>query len=329
MLDSGIDYLHADLVGRVDLTRSADMLGSYYHPLANGDSVLVTEADTVTKYFGAGQLAISDLLFHGTHTSATVSSNAARAAGITSGTKLVALKVCSYLDECPFSSILRAVISGADNGADVMNLSLGGAFPKKGNKDVIKLINKVFEYATHRGVTVVVSAGNEATDLDHDPTNYHSFCDTPGVICVAATGPTAQASPFGPWTDVDAPAYYTNFGHKAIDVAAPGGNNDVTFVYAACSHTSLYLAAFGITCSTLSVIGAEGTSMSAPHVAGTAALLVSSLGRHPEKIKARIEQTADRIGGGALRAFYGHGRLNVFRAVTAHEDLAAKEPHSH
>ena len=41
--------------------------------------------------------------------------------------------------------------------------STGGAFPKKGNKDLIKLINRVFEYATHRGVTIVVSAGNEAT----------------------------------------------------------------------------------------------------------------------------------------------------------------------
>jgi lantibiotic leader peptide-processing serine protease len=317
MLDSGIDYLHSDLVGRVDLQRSLDMLGTYYHFLDNGDSVLVNEADTVAKYF-PGRLAISDLFFHGTHTGATVSSNAVRAAGITSGTMLVAVKVCSYLDECPFSSILGGVIYGAEHGADVMNLSLGGAFPKRGNRHLITLINRVFQYAHRRGVTIVVSAGNEATDLDHDPTNYHSFCDTPGVICVAATGPTAEDSPFGPWTDVDAPAYYTNFGARAIDVAAPGGNNDVSFVYAACTQTSLVLP---FACSNISVLGAEGTSMSAPHVAGTAALLVSVLGRDPDAIKQRIENTADRIGGFALRPFYGHGRLNVFRAVTARGDL--------
>jgi len=315
MLDSGIDYLHADLVGRVDLARSVDMLGSYYHFLDNGDSVLVTEADTVAKYFPT-RLPITDLFFHGTHTSATASSNAVRAAGITSMTRLVAVKVCSYLDECPFSSMLGGVIYGAQHKAGVMNLSLGGSFPKKGNRHLIKLINAVFEYATLRGVTIVVSAGNDATDLDHDPTNYHAFCDTPGVICVAATGPTAQVSPFGPWTDVDAPAYYTNFGRRAIDVAAPGGNNDVTFVYAACSQTSLYLAQLGILCSNLSVIGAEGTSMAAPHVSGTAALLVSLLGRRPDAIKERIEETADNVGGFALRAFYGHGRLNVYQAVT-------------
>jgi len=318
MLDSGVDYLHADLSGRVDLTRSIDMLGSYYHFLDNGDSVLVTEADTVTKYFPT-RLPITDLYFHGTHTAATASSNAVRAAGITSMTTLVAVKVCSYFDECPFSSILGGVIYGAQHKASVMNLSLGGAFPKKGNRALIKLINAVFEYATQRGVTIVVSAGNDATDLDHDPANYHSFCDTPGVICVAATGPTAQDSPFGPWTDVDAPAYYTNFGRRAIDVAAPGGNTDVTFVYAACSQTSLYLAQFGIFCSNISLIGAEGTSMSAPHVSGTAALLVSKLGRHPDAIKERIEETADRIGGPELRPFYGHGRVNVFEAVTKHD----------
>ena len=45
---------------------------------------------------------------------------------------------------------------------------------------------------------------------------------------------TAQASVTGPWTNVDALAFYSNFGRSAIDVAAPGGNN-ATAVWAACS----------------------------------------------------------------------------------------------
>ena len=338
MLDSGIDYLHADLDGRVDLSRSVDLLGTFETQVVVGKDTLIvpfTEADTVAKYFPT-RLPITDLFFHGTHTSATASSNAVRTAGITSKTTLVAVKVCGYINECPFSSILGGVIYGADNGADVMNLSLGGAFPKKGNKALIRLINAVFEYARSQGVTIVVSAGNAATDLDHNGNTYQSFCDTPAVICISATGPTSDATGLttltGPWTDVDAPAYYTNFGRKAIDLAAPGGNSSFgpdlpapatrdVFVWAPCSQTSLVIfQAFGFFCNSINIIGAQGTSMAAPHVTGTAALLVSILGRHPEQIKARLEESADKIGGKRLAAFYGNGRLNVVRAVTMEDD---------
>ncbi len=324
MLDTGIDYLHADLVGRVDLARSVDLLGTFDAPAVVGkDTIIVpfTEADTVKKYF-LTRLPFTDLFFHGTHTAATVSSNAVRAAGITSGTTLVAVKVCGYINECPFSSILIGVIYAADNGAAVINLSLGGAFAKAGNGRFVGLINQVFNYARSKGVTIVVSAGNDATDLDHDSNSYASFCNTAAVICVSATGPTAQTTVNGPWTDVDAPSYFTNFGRSAIDVAAPGGNNDVTFVWAACSETiypplAVVLGLQACATAPLFVVGSEGTSGAAPHVSGTAAVLVSIFGRNPAQIKARIQQTADDLGQPGTDPFYGKGRLNVARAVGA------------
>src|SRR5437773_11433246 len=335
MLDSGIDPHHADTEGRVDATRSVDLLGTFEAPaVVDKDTVIVpfTEADTVQKYFPGAEV-YTDLFFHGTHTGATVSSNAVRIAGITSGTKLVAVKVCAYINDCPFSSILNGVIYAADNGADVINLSVGGAFTKAGNGRFVGLINKVFNYARSKGVTTVVSAGNEGIDLDHNGNTYQTFCDTPAVICVAATGPTTDATGLsiasGPWTDVDAPAFYTNFGRSAIDVAAPGGNGSFgpdlsppasrdVFVWAACSQTSLYLhEVFGFFGNPINIVGARGTSMSAPHVAGTAALLDSILGRNPSQIKARIQQTADNVAGNGTTPFYGKGRLNVARAIGA------------
>ncbi len=335
MLDSGIDYLHLDLVGRVDLNRSVDLLGTFDTQLQNGTIVSFTEADTVAAYF-PGRFAFTDLFFHGTHTGATVSSNAVRAAGITSGTTLVAVKVCGYINQCPLSSILNGIIYAANSGADVVNMSLGGGFTKAGNGRFVGLLQKVFNFARSKGVTIVVSAGNAATNLNKNGNTYQTFCDTPAVICVSATGPTIDATGFttvtGPWTDVDAPAFYSNFG-SAIDVAAPGGNQSAgpplpfpafrgAFVWAACSQT-IYpplAAQLGLgLCSTLPrfIVGAEGTSMSAPHVSGTAALLVSMLGRNPAQIKARIEQTADHIDKNGQSLFYGHGRVNVARAVGA------------
>ena len=330
MLDSGIDPHHADTEGRVDPTRSVDLLGTFDAQVVVGNDTLIvpfTEADTVQKYF-PGHEVYTDLFFHGTHTGATVSSNAVRAAGVTSNTKLVAVKVCGYINDCPFSSILNGVIYAADNGADVINMSLGGAFTKPGNGRFVGLLNKVFNYARSKGVTTVVSAGNAATDLDHNGNTYQTFCDTPAVICVAATGPTSDANVAtrnGPWTDIDAPAYYTNFGRSAISVAAPGGNSSFgapltppagrdVFVWAACSQTSLLIGCFS---SPLFIVGAQGTSMAAPHVAGTAALLVSIVGRNPGQIKARIQQSADNVAGNGTTPFYGKGRLNVARAVGA------------
>ena len=315
-------YLHSDLVGRVDLTRSVDLLGTFDAEVVVGpDTTLVpfTEADTIATYF-PGLLPISDLFFHGTHTAATVSSNAVRAAGVASKTTLVAVKVCAYLNQCPFSSILNGVIYAADHRADVMNLSLGGAFPKRGNRALIRLITATFNYARSRGVTIVVSAGNEATDLDHNFGMYASFCDTPGVICVSATGPLTDATATdlvnprtGPWTDIDAPAYYTNFGRRAIDVAAPGGNSSEgpplpapagrdTYVWAACSQTSVL-----VDCSALPtlIIGAQGTSMAAPHVAGT-----GRTARVEPRAASRADQATHR---GHRRRNQGQGSRSVLR----------------
>ena len=336
MLDSGIDPHHADTEGRVDATRSRDLLGTFDAQLEDGTTVPFTEADTVQKYF-PGKEIYTDLFFHGTHTAATVSSNAVRAAGVTSRTTLVAVKVCGYINDCPFSSILNGVIYAANSGADVVNMSLGGAFTKAGNGRFVGLLNKVFNYARSKGVTVVVSAGNSAADLDHDGNTYWTFCNTPSVICVAATGPTSDANATspnpnlvrnGPWTNIDAPAYYTNFGRSAINVAAPGGNSSFgpplaapagrdVFVWAACSQTSRLRQLLGCSAAPLFIVGAQGTSMAAPHVAGTAALLVSIIGRNPAQIKARIQQSADNVAGNGTTPFYGKGRLNVARAVGA------------
>jgi subtilisin family serine protease len=308
ILDTGIDYLNLDLAGLVDLSRSADMLPT----LIVDDTITFVERDTVAKYFPTRQ-PFTDLFFHGTHVAATASSNAILAAGVTSHTTLLAVKVCAYINTCPTSAVLAGVIYATDHGADVLNLSLGSGFGKPGNGRFLALINTVFNYARSKGVTIVVAAGNSALDLDHLPAAYVTYCATPATVCVSATGPTAQASVDGPWTDTDASADYTNFGRSAISLAAPGGNGS-SFVWAVCSRTSLVVPI----CQTGNfIIGAQGTSMASPHVAGTAALLVERLGRNPGAIKTRLQQTADDLGQPGVDPQYGKGRLNVARAVGA------------
>ncbi len=100
-------------------------------------------------------------------------------------------------------------------------MSLGGSFERAGNGKLIHAIKKVFDYAARRGMLIVVSAGNDGTNLDRNGDTFSTFCDAPHVICVASVGPvTVDGNP-------DLPAFYTNFGRRSIDVAAPGGNADL------------------------------------------------------------------------------------------------------
>jgi subtilisin family serine protease len=300
ILDTGIDYLYPDLIGRVDLSRSISFLPS---------------DDALVDIFFPGRHYVTDLHFHGTHVGMTASSNSNILAGVTTQTTLMGVKVCSVFGGCPFGAIIAGILHAADNGADVANMSLGGAFTKAGSDGFVGFINSTFNYAKNQGMTIVVSAGNAATDLDHNGNTYSTFCDTPAVICVSATAPTAGAGRDGPWTNVDAPTPYTNFGNSAINVAAPGGYaiaNSAGWVWSGCSTSSLVIP----TCQTGTfIVGAFGTSMSAPHVSGLASLVVEDVGRRPGRVKAKIQQGADDLGKKGNDPFYGKGRVNVDKTV--------------
>lgn len=295
ILDGGIDYTHPDLAGLVDLTRSASF---------------VTYDDALVDFYYPTRHPITDLGYHGTHVAATVASNAYLAAGVTSKTTLLGVKVCSINEDiaCSFGAIFSGLFFATENGADIINMSLGGAFIKAGSKGAPGFVNSAMNAIRRSGATVVVAAGNEGYNLDKDGVFYDAFCDSPNAICVSATGPSTAG-------DVDAFAPYSNYGRSAIDVAAPGGTS-AGFIYAACTTTSLILPAFGIDCSAgNSVLGLTGTSMATPHVSGLAALLVSQGIDKPSQIKAKILQSADDLGQNGTDPYYGKGRINVPNAL--------------
>lgn len=313
IIDSGLDAVNTDLVGRVDAFRSRSFLAA-------------DEFEYVIKnFFFPSYPDWADLNGHGTHVGATVSSNGILAAGITDQTTLMAVKVCRYDSSCSGAAIIAGVLYAADAGADVANMSLGGAFDKSdvasgGFPGYVGFVNRTFNYASRQGMTIVVSAGNEAEDLDHNGDTYKTYCDTPATICVSATGPQASDNIFtGPFYDVTAPASYTNFGRSAINVAAPGGDSNGV-VWAACTTSQTvvsggFIYAGNCTASPNFVSGKAGTSMAAPHVSGLAALLVQDYGRNPNRIKNRIQQTADDLGSRGTDPFYGKGHINIPAAL--------------
>jgi lantibiotic leader peptide-processing serine protease len=295
IVDSGIDYSHVDLAGRVDLSRSKSFVPS--------DDALVAANFP-------GKHPVTDLRYHGTHVAATVSSNAIAAAGVTSGVTPIGVKVLNRNGSGPISGILAGLLHAVDKGADVINLSLGTTFQKDGNGQTMALLNRAVTYAHRQRAIVVVSAGNDTADLDHDGNAFKVFCSSPTVICVAATGPTDSGSVNGPFVGVDTPAPYSNYGRSAISVAAPGGNQRP--VWAACSRTSLVQPV----CQTGNfVVGVSGTSQAAPHATGLAALLVEKIGKNPDRIRSLLQQSADDLGEPGTDPYYGKGRINVARAL--------------
>jgi lantibiotic leader peptide-processing serine protease len=312
ILDTGIGYTHADLAGLVDLDRSASFVPS---------------DDALVAAFFPGAHPVADLHWHGTHVGATVSSNAFAAAGVTSRTTLIGVKVCGVGGTCPTSGVLAGVMYAADQGADVINMSLGGLFLRSANPGFVSIINRAFTHANRAGTVVVVAAGNANTDLDrnihptagHLPSLYAPYCDTSTTVCVSATGPATAQTLTGPWTGLDTRAEYSNFGRSAIDVAAPGGRFPVGItdigglVWAACSPFSVLIPV----CQTGTfVVGATGTSMASPHAAGVAALLVNRHGNNVGRVRTAIHRTADDVGPRGTDPFFGKGRVNAFQAAT-------------
>lgn len=317
ILDTGIDYDAPDLNGLVDLSRSASFIPS---------------DDSITAHYFPSRNRISDYHGHGTNVATQVSSKAVALAGVTSRTTLIGVKVLNGQGSGPLSAILSGVLYAADNGANVANMSLGGSFSKAGNGRYVSLINRIFSYASRKGMLITVAAGNDSEDLDHNGNTFAAYCDAPHVICVSAVGPAVATG------DPNAPAFYTNFGRSSIDVAAPGGNADAadghplsnwpwgpdiaSWVWSYCSKTSLLFDASG---NILGYAGCQagnrlngyiGTSQATPHVAGLAALLMAERGKwNPSQIKQQIEKSAIDLGKKGRDPYYGKGRISVSAAL--------------
>ncbi|HEY0670787.1 MAG TPA: S8 family serine peptidase [Longimicrobiales bacterium] len=305
ILDSGLDYEQSDFVGKVDFATSRSFVP--------GDDALLPLIGIGSKH------PIMDLNAHGTNVAVQAVSNGNIYAGVSSRSRLMILKVLGWNGSGATSGILQGVLHAADNGADVINMSIGyrnGVDRQGGFGHFVQFVNRAFNYAQREGVVVVVAAGNDAADMDHDGPVYRALCDAPHVVCVSATGPASATG------SVDALSSYSNFGRSQISVAAPGGTN-FGWVYSLCARYSLWpvpgTSQVSLGCyhpAGYYGIGFAGTSQAAPHVAGLAALLVSEMGKNsPARIKHAIESSADDLGQPGTDPQYGKGRINVARAL--------------
>lgn len=251
ILDTGIDQNHEDLEAKIGLQDN------------------FTESDTLDDLYG-----------HGTHVAgiaAATTNNSTGVAGVGYQSSLMNVKVLGDNASGYYSWIASGIIWAADNGADVINLSLGA-----GRKSIA--LEDAVNHAWGKGVVIVAAAGNSNNSSKTYPA-YYSNC-----IAVAATD------------NNDVKASFSSYG-SWVDVAAPGEN-----IYSTFPNHSYTIG------KSLKYDYGNGTSMSAPFVAGIAALVwATDLGVSNQAVREQIETTADVIAG--TGKYWVWGRVNACNAV--------------
>jgi subtilisin family serine protease len=225
---------------------------------------------------------VNDYIGHGTHVSNTIAENTDNGkgcAGIAFNGTIMPLKVFpDYDGGAQESDIISAINYAVSHGADVINMSLGGGGYYGGTDNAI-------DNAVDNDVVVVAASGNSGGGTVEYPGAYAN--------CIAV-GATNQHSVGG----TPSRASFSNYG-SALDLSAPG----VDIVQ---ETRDPY---YGI-----DYFSASGTSMSSPHVAGVAALLVSYGGADALGIRQALYQTAHNPAGDWTSSL-GWGEVDAHAAL--------------
>lgn len=284
-------------------------------------SRLVTPYDFVNR-----STTVFDMDGHGTHVSGTVgqdSNNNLSDAGMAYKVQIMPVKVCAGFWDVQFamskaglrgqapldaggclnSDIAAGIRYAADNGAKVINISLGG---DAASATILSAIN----YAIGKGAFVAAAGGNEFDE--GNPTEWPA-ADAPsvdGLMSVAATNRSGNR------------ARYSNTG-SYIEIAAPGGDSrdqssGTGFIWQSTliftdqdPAVGFYTPRF----DRFAEVGYQGTSMATPHVSGLAALMMSHGITSPAAVEAIIRRTAKDIGDSGKDTAFGYGLIQPRTAL--------------
>lgn len=310
----GYDFVSQDGVNQFFTANDGN--GRDPDPSDPGDWVTNAESTTVGGFFEGCE--VSNSSWHGTHVAGTIgaaSNNGLGGAGVTWNARILPVRV---LGKCGgyISDITDGLrwaaglpVTGVPNNANparVVNLSLGGP----GACSITE--QNAISAARNQGAVVVAAAGNEAVNLNNTPT---SPATCPGVITVAATTRSGARSSF------------SNFG-SAVTLTAPGGGGELGDILSAVNS--------GATGPTASPGGDSynfyrGTSMSAPHVAGVVALMLSANpALTPTQVESQLRATARPflLSSNCTTTTCGAGMLDATAAVTAVSRILQASPSS-
>lgn len=298
VLDYGQDSRVADLLG--DGVDVGDLLEAFSDGVDHDLNGYVDDLSGWDFFDDDNDVFDATSYGHGTGTASVHSAETDNGKGIASvapGCRLMALRMGDTPHVSHSHILAEAVIYAADNGANVLSMSLGCM-------SNTPFLREAFRYAREQGAVSVSAMGNEYSFHHNVPAFYDE------VIGVGAIHPNTSGLPYPIFfpTSWVTRANYSDYGAH-IDVAAPSWVRNVRFPDGYENH-------------------AGGTSNATPHVAGVAALVFSQglrLGIEPalsaDEVRQIIRQTAEDITGtvyGCQEGFdqwTGYGRVRADRAV--------------
>jgi subtilisin family serine protease len=220
-------------------------------------------------------------------------------AGINPFARLMILKAVNNFGHTRASYLAQAIAYAADNGARVINLSVG-------DKGTAKVLQAAVDYAYSKGVVIVVAAGNEGVELKD-----YGIAGSDKVLTIATTGFEDQRVVFSNWGNVS--------------VAAPG--LDILSLRARRTDTMLGMEGVKYTAGAAYVgedkryYRASGTSFSAPMVAGLASLMIANdPSLTNRQVMNIIKSTARDVGTPGVDQYTGYGIIDARAALKAPKD---------
>lgn len=237
VLDSGVDFNHADIAPNLDVDLSCSFI---FDDTPTAGPTEIGNGDCSNK------TAVQDLSGHGSHVASVIGApiNGVGIAGVAPDATLVGLKACTKVGFCFADSVAAALRYAGDQELDIVILSsfadpyLYYCKNEAEQRAILKDLEGAARYAMQQGVLIVTSSGDEQADLQHprldtiSPTwppdsaevrYVRNNCrvapaELPGVMTVSATGPIGYPG-YDLWT-----ADYSSVGMSRVDVAAPGGD---------------------------------------------------------------------------------------------------------
>jgi subtilisin family serine protease len=253
VLDTGVDRNHEDLRNNI-WTNSGEIADNGIDDDGNGYI-----DDFYGWNFDGNNNNIMDIDGHGTHVSGTIAgeNNGFGVTGIAYDAQIMPVKVLDDFGSGSNTAVADGIYYAVDNGADVINLSLGGSFPNSEVEEAVK-------YASEQQVTVVMAAGNSSGQMPLYPARY---ADRYGIAVGA----------------VDEEKNLASFSNRA-------GSEELTYVTA--PGVDIYSTLPDNRYETYS-----GTSMATPHIAGVVALMLSANSSlSNEQIRQTLEETSSNDG---------------------------------